>query len=123
MTVGKRIKALRNERGLTQLELASSANISRSYLAGVETGKYNPSLKTLESIARALNVDVATLLQEDENMKKLERQLSFAKSFIEFAHRSGVDTTEYEKVVEEIESLMKRAEELMDKLDNMEIGK
>lgn len=56
-------------------------------------------------------------------MKKLERQLSFAKSFIEFAHRSGVDTTEYEKVVEEIESLTKRAEELMDKLDNMEIGK
>lgn len=56
-------------------------------------------------------------------MKKFERQLSFAKQFIGFAKRNGVDATEYEKVVEEIESLVKRAEELMDKLDNMEIGK
>ena len=56
-------------------------------------------------------------------MEKFERRLSFAKQFIGFAKRNGVDATEHERVVEEIESLMKRAEELMDQLDNMEIGK
>lgn len=64
MNIGKKIRAWRDERGLTQNELASRANISRSYLAGVETGKYNPSIDTLNSIAAALNVSTSFLMEE-----------------------------------------------------------
>ena len=68
MEIGKKIRAWRDERGLTQIELAAKANISRSYLAGVEIGKYNPSLDTLESIASALGLTSAFLMQDSEKV-------------------------------------------------------
>lgn len=64
MSIGKRIKKIRNSLGLTQDKLASDANISRSYLADVENDRYNPSFDTLESIAEALNVSVDRLTGE-----------------------------------------------------------
>lgn len=54
--VGQRIKQLRNEKGLSQEKLALKADIDRTYLAGVEQGKRNPSLRSLEKIVIALEV-------------------------------------------------------------------
>ena len=54
MSIGTRIKECRNQRGLTQSELAARVKISRSYLAGVEGDRYNPSVETLQKIAAAL---------------------------------------------------------------------
>ena len=54
--VGNRIRTLRNEQGLSQEKLALKADIDRTYLAGVEIGKRNISLKSLEKIINALNV-------------------------------------------------------------------
>lgn len=54
--VGKRIKAIRNEQGLSQEKLALKADIDRTYLAGAEQGKRNISLKSLEKIVNALDV-------------------------------------------------------------------
>ena len=54
--VGKRIKAIRNEQGLSQEKLALKAEIDRTYLAGAEKGKRNISLKSLEKIVNALDV-------------------------------------------------------------------
>ena len=51
-----RIKALRNESGITQEKLALKAEVDRTYLAGAEIGKRNISLKSLEKIINALNV-------------------------------------------------------------------
>ena len=48
--VGLRIKALRNESGITQEKLALKAEVDRTYLAGAEIGKRNISLKSLEKI-------------------------------------------------------------------------
>ena len=61
MTVGQRIKAIRKERKLTQVQLADKANLSRSYLADIERDRYNPSLSTLESVAGALGVQVSAI--------------------------------------------------------------
>ena len=54
--VGQRIKQLRKERELSQEKLALKAELDRTYLAGVELGKRNISLKSLEKIVNALNV-------------------------------------------------------------------
>ncbi len=54
--VGRRIKQLRNEQKLSQEKLALKAELDRTYLAGVELGKRNISLKSLEKIVNALNV-------------------------------------------------------------------
>lgn len=62
--IGKRIKHVRNCRSLTQVKLAERAGMSRSYLADLERGKYNPTLEMLRAISGALNVSVGELLGE-----------------------------------------------------------
>jgi transcriptional regulator with XRE-family HTH domain len=55
-SVGKRIRSLRTEHGLTLAELSEKANLSISYLSQIERDKTTPSLSTLTNIARAFNV-------------------------------------------------------------------
>ena len=48
--IGKRIKALREERKLNQEELAWQSNLDRTYMNHVENGKRNITLVSLEKI-------------------------------------------------------------------------
>ena len=52
-----KIKKIRTEKGISQLELAYTANFSQSFQANVESGKKKPSLLTILRIAEALNVN------------------------------------------------------------------
>jgi transcriptional regulator with XRE-family HTH domain len=63
--IGKQIKHVRQRRSLTQYGLAERAGISRSYLADLERGKYNPTLGMLNSICGALHISVVELLGEN----------------------------------------------------------
>lgn len=54
--VGKRIRELRSEQGLSQEKLALRAELDRTYIAGVEQGKRNLSIKSLEKIIVALDI-------------------------------------------------------------------
>lgn len=54
--IGHRIRELRSEMGLSQEKLALKADLDRTYLAGVENGKRNLSVKSLEKIVNALDV-------------------------------------------------------------------
>lgn len=56
--VGNRIRALRKQRGLSQEKLALKAGIDRTYLAGIETGKCNATLLSLEKVAIALDISM-----------------------------------------------------------------
>jgi len=58
-----RLKKLRAERGMTQEALAEKAGISRSYIARLELGQQDPTLGTLEKLAKALKVPVAKFLE------------------------------------------------------------
>ena len=58
-----RIKAARKKRGWSQEELAQKAGLSRTYLARLETARQDPTLSTLEKLAKALRVNVAKLLK------------------------------------------------------------
>jgi transcriptional regulator with XRE-family HTH domain len=60
--MAKRLRQLRDERGLSQRALAEKAGISREYLARLETGRQDPTLSTLEKIAKALKVRVGTIV-------------------------------------------------------------
>lgn len=61
--VGKRISQLRKEQNLSQEKLALKADLDRTYLAGIEKGKRNPSLKSLERIIDALGVTFCSFFQ------------------------------------------------------------
>jgi transcriptional regulator with XRE-family HTH domain len=56
--VGKRIRELREARGLSQTGLARKARIGRVTLARIEAGTQIPTLATLQRLARALGVRV-----------------------------------------------------------------
>ena len=58
-----RIKALRARRRLSQEALAAKAGVSRGYLARLETGRHDPTVGTVEKLAKALRVKVADLLK------------------------------------------------------------
>jgi len=60
--LGKRILALRNEKGLTQEELAERTGLSNTYIAMLETGKRTPSLEALYKLTDALNVRIVDIL-------------------------------------------------------------
>lgn len=49
------LKAARKQLGLTQAQVADKANLPRTTISKVESGKYNPTVSTLMSIANALN--------------------------------------------------------------------
>ena len=59
--LGRHVRALREARGWTQERLAERANLDRAYVAGIEVGLRNPSLRNLAKLARALNVSLADL--------------------------------------------------------------
>lgn len=53
---GNRVRALRNERDLSQEDLAHLAGLDRSYMGGVERGQRNVSLDNIHRIADALGL-------------------------------------------------------------------
>lgn len=59
--LGMRMRVLREERGMSQYDLAFATGLNRSYLGDVELGKRNPSLRSIEKIARGLGVSVGDL--------------------------------------------------------------
>ena len=59
--LGKEIARIRKERDLSQDDLVVNCNIDRSYLAEIEEGKTNPSLKVLCKIANGLNIQLYQL--------------------------------------------------------------
>ena len=60
-----RIRELRIARGLTQVQLAEMARISRSQLAMIETGSRPTNTTRLQSIAKALGVQPDQLFARD----------------------------------------------------------
>ena len=62
MDIGNRMKELRMQYGLTQQELAETCNISVSFLGHIERGTRIPSIETLCSLCRALDVSSDYLL-------------------------------------------------------------
>lgn len=64
--LGQRIKQLREVKGMSQKDLAYSADLDRSYIAGVEAGSRNVSIMNVEKIANALTVSLNEFFDTNE---------------------------------------------------------
>jgi XRE family aerobic/anaerobic benzoate catabolism transcriptional regulator len=65
-TLGKRIRKLRDQRGMTRKALAREAAVSERYLGQVESGDGNASILLLRHLSAALNVPLGQLLTLDQ---------------------------------------------------------
>jgi transcriptional regulator with XRE-family HTH domain len=64
--VGRNGKRIRQEKGLTQEQLAERSGFSQQYISGLEQGRRNPTVVALYELALALGVDYVELLRADE---------------------------------------------------------
>jgi transcriptional regulator with XRE-family HTH domain len=64
--LARNVKRLREKRGISLSALAAEASVSKSTLFNLERGQGNPSVDTLWSLARALNVPFATLFLDGD---------------------------------------------------------
>ena len=59
---GKKLKEVRLKKGLSQGDVARILGVHRSYVSGLERGVRNPSLLTVQKVAKALGVNAKTLI-------------------------------------------------------------
>ncbi|MFQ9393554.1 MAG: helix-turn-helix domain-containing protein [Lachnospiraceae bacterium] len=70
--VGARVRELRNQKGLSQEKLALAADIDRTYIASVESGKRNISIVNLEKLIVALDTSFAEFFEGNVRCNGLE---------------------------------------------------
>lgn len=58
---GEKVKGLPKTKGLSQEDLAELIQRDPRTVVAIETGKRNPTLKTISKIAKALGVDISAL--------------------------------------------------------------
>ncbi|MGI6777514.1 MAG: helix-turn-helix domain-containing protein [Acetivibrionales bacterium] len=62
----ERLRKLRNEKCMTQCQLAEKARVSQAYINELENGKkHNPSVSILGKLAKALGVATSDLIDDD----------------------------------------------------------
>lgn len=68
---GKTLQQLREQRGLSQKELAKRVNVSTGAIGNYEAGLRRPKFETLEALADVFNVPMGVLLGDDEATRLL----------------------------------------------------
>ena len=66
VALGRAVRDLRLDRGISQEDLAHLSGMHRTYLGGIERGERNVSYKNLKKIAGALEVPASELLARAE---------------------------------------------------------
>lgn len=69
IALGKRIQLIRERRGLTQEELEEKSGVNTKYISAIERGQKNTTVKTLEKIAKGLNIELYELFLFSERLE------------------------------------------------------
>lgn len=71
---GTAIRQYREKQGLSQESLAEKAELDRTYVSGIERGRRNPSLLSIERLAKALGIGLDELFSTVEQVRR-EKEL------------------------------------------------
>lgn len=69
MNIGAKIKQMRNQKGLTQTELADRCELTKGYISQLENNLNSPSITTLTDILSALGSNLAEFFSEEKEEK------------------------------------------------------
>lgn len=84
MNISKKIKDLRIKRGLSTTMLAKKADLSQGYISDIENGRTTPSIKTIEKISEALNVNPAYFIDSETDVLTFTDLISLTPETEEF---------------------------------------
>lgn len=113
MLIGKRIKSLRKEKGLTQEELGKIINVTKVSICCYENETRIPTLETLLALCEFFNVDINYFLGNDSYLVTDGNEkygLTVAKEEIDILKEIRKNSNLYHKVIDD----PKRFVELMD---------
>ncbi len=96
VALGKRTRALRERKGMTQEQFADRCGISVSFASLLERGERSPSYETLVQMADALGVGLADLFREGAVD---ERDEPYFGRLLEFARRVRLSRAQVERWV------------------------
>lgn len=65
LKLGRRVQALRRDKGLSQEAFADAVGLHRTYISGVERGVRNPTLTVMNRIAAGLGLPLCDLVRFD----------------------------------------------------------
>ena len=68
MDLGKKIIAMRNEKNLSQEQLAEKLNVTRQTISNWENGKFYPDIDSLVNLSKFFNVSLDVLLSYDDKV-------------------------------------------------------
>ena len=74
MQVGVKLKNLRKQRGVTLKQMAERTGLSIGYLSNIERDLTSPALDHLESIAKALDAPVISLLEDPQQRTVVHKE-------------------------------------------------
>jgi transcriptional regulator with XRE-family HTH domain len=74
MKIGDNIKRIRLAKNLSQKEVISSAKLDAAQYSRIESGKTDPSVTTLDRIAKALGVSLAELFAATDELREINSQ-------------------------------------------------
>ncbi|MFE8601872.1 helix-turn-helix transcriptional regulator [Archangium violaceum] len=97
--LARRIRGLRERRGLTQEEFAERSGISVSFASLLERGERSPSYETLVQVAGALGVPLAELFRVEED------EAVGAHRLVEFARAHQLTRTEVDRLLAVAEAM------------------
>lgn len=91
MSIGKNIRNLRKEKGLTQAELGKRLNVTQQMIGQYENGKNSPQMDTLKKIASALEVKVADIMGISTYLDEVESDIKRTTSFYDYLGLLGYE--------------------------------
>lgn len=89
--IGRRVREVRSERGISQQELAARCKTSAQYLSQIENGRKQASLQVLVAVAEVLEISLNELLTGNQVNNPLEYQRDMVRLL--------ADCSSYEKRV------------------------
>ena len=67
----EKLKELRKERNWSQMELSRRSGVSQSFINYLEAGEKQPTLTTLNKLAKAFGVPISDLIDDDAPKKEV----------------------------------------------------
>ena len=83
MKLGDHLRSIRKERKLTLKDLSQRAGLSVPYLSDIERGVVNPSVETVQKIAKAYNMKFQNLFNDVEEVGE-SAHVTYPAGFLEF---------------------------------------